>query len=480
MIRELLELGSPGRRAWFIRSGREIVDWIGSGRCALPATQLRPLEAGVGRDMVRAAVEDDYAHLSPSARNVKVAEFHAFLSRISAGDIVLTTAEDLVHLGLITGPPEFAPAASRRGYVVRAVDWRTTDAPLNRVDLPREVAAKLSAEQDVIDLTQFAGELETLMPAELGGEDEQEAELVLRDATADLAMRLCVEQQWLQECVEILRERPQLIFYGSPGTGKTYLAKALAKHLTSPENVTVVQFHPAYTYEDFFEGYRPIPGDAPGQLVYDVVPGPLRRAAEAADKDRSQPHFLIIDEINRADIAKVFGELFFLLEYRDESVRLQYSKPLTAPFALPGNLFIIGTMNTADRSIALLDAALRRRFAFVALRPDREPVAGMLRQWLAARDLSDETARLLARVNTMLADTPLSIGPSHFMNESTYLDKTNGFDPERYDAKLKLLWKTSILPMIEDHYLDEFDEVESEFDLDRLLNEIRAEGESVA
>ena len=106
------------------------------------------------------------------------------------------------------------------------------------------------------------------------------------------------------------------------------------------------------------------------------------RAARAAREDSGEKHFLIIDEINRGQIAKVLGELYFLLEYRDREMNLQYSDK---PFSLPENLYIIGTMNTADRSIALVDLALRRRFYFVEFHPDDEPVKGVLRRWLEAK-----------------------------------------------------------------------------------------------
>ena len=118
--------------------------------------------------------------------------------------------------------------------------------------------------------------------------------------------------------------------------------------------MNIVQFHPSFAYEDFFEGYRPVTsGDS---LAYELKHGPLRQAVQAALEEPESPSVLIVDEINRGDTAKVFGELLFLLEYRDEHVQLQYSPE--EPFSLPRNLFLIGTMNTADRSIALVDAAL--------------------------------------------------------------------------------------------------------------------------
>jgi 5-methylcytosine-specific restriction protein B len=126
----------------------------------------------------------------------------------------------------------------------------------------------------------------------------------------------------------------------------------------------------------------------------------------------------VIDEINRANLAKVFGELYFLLEYRNESIRLQYSPD--KPFRLPPNLFIIGTMNTADRSIAKVDSAMRRRFAFVELHPLTQPVQGLLAWWLARKGLPDWPAKVLDELNTRIEDADAAIGPSYLMDPRIY------------------------------------------------------------
>ena len=179
----------------------------------------------------------------------------------------------------------------------------------------------------------------------------------------------------------LLDIKPQLIFYGPPGTGKTHVARALARLLADGREPTFVQFHASYAYEDFIEGYRPIitEGGAPG---FQCQPGPLLQAVEKAQNEK---HVLIIDEINRANLPRVFGELFFALEYRDQPVQLQYHRSGSIPFTLPKNLIILGTMNTADRGIAQIDAALRRRFHFFPLFPLDSPIAGLLARHLRAR-----------------------------------------------------------------------------------------------
>ena len=267
-----------------------------------------------------------------------------------------------------------------------------------------------------------------------------------------LASKLHLPAGFLHEINALLVDKQQIIFQGPPGTGKTYVAQALARHLAgSEERVTLVQLHPSYAYEDFVQGYRPT---IEGQAGFELRDGPLLRAAERARSDSSNKHFLVIDEINRGNIAKAFGELYFLLEYRDRKMDLQYSDQ---PFSMPPNLYFIGTMNTADRSIALVDLALRRRFYFVDFHPDDEALKDVLHDWLAAKAPGMEwVAEVVERANERLIDDRhAAIGPSYFMRE--------GLD----DEMVELIWRHSVLPYIEERLYGEADRIE-EFDLNSL------------
>ena len=174
----------------------------------------------------------------------------------------------------------------------------------------------------------------------------------------------------LQKIIAGLQDKRQVIFQGPPGTGKTYVAKRIAEHCRDHGGgFKIVQFHPSYSYEDFVEGFRPTL-TAGGQAGFKLTKGPLRLIAEEAEAKPDATFILMIDEINRGNVAKILGELYFLLEYRGDEVNLQYSNE---PFSLPKNLWFIGTMNTTDRSIALVDAALRRRFYFFNFFPDEPP-----------------------------------------------------------------------------------------------------------
>jgi 5-methylcytosine-specific restriction protein B len=267
-----------------------------------------------------------------------------------------------------------------------------------------------------------------------------------------LADELLLDLEWLSETVELLRDKRQIIFYGPPGTGKTYVARKLAEYIAQdPTRVEIVQFHPSYAYEDFVEGYRPTLASDNGAVSFELRAGPLRRLAESA-RESEADWCLVIDEINRGNIAKVFGELYYLLEYRGDEIRLQYGDN----FRLPSNLYIIATMNTADRSIALLDAALRRRFHFVAFFPDQPPIDGLLRRWLShKRPGMEYVADLLDKVNGMLPDRHLQIGPSHFMT------------PRLDDEWLEKIWRGSVLPYIEEQFFDEPERVDA-FRLERI------------
>ncbi|GAA3951604.1 hypothetical protein GCM10023085_37810 [Actinomadura viridis] len=443
------------RRAWLVRDSEQAFRrvWSPTETCSLGEPRLRELVPGTSREAVRAAVDEDLIHLNAPERARLASELHLFLNAIRKDDIVVTNDGANVYLGVVTGDATFD-----NGYLYRKVRWHNRDRPLNFYDdLPSGLSARVrNPDAELINLTDFVADLLPLIGE--GSTEIVSREVRLPDATAELADRLLVPEEWLAECVALLRERPQLIFYGPPGTGKTYLAQALAAHLTGdrPESVQLVQFHPAYSYEDFFEGYRPREGKDK-TITFELVRGPLRRLAAAAKKRPGDPHVLIIDEINRGNLAKIFGELYFLLEYRDRGVNLMYGSDKDDLFTLPDNLFILGTMNTADRSIALVDAAMRRRFAFVELHPGEPPTSEMLARWLERENLPDEPARLLAELNRRIDDRDFRVGPSYLMRRSV---DTN--------AGLERIWRTQILPLLEEFHYGDGTDVRREYGLKAL------------
>jgi len=260
-----------------------------------------------------------------------------------------------------------------------------------------------------------------------------------------LAKETGLDRSVLEGWVRAIERKKQAIVYGPPGTGKTYTAERLARHIAGGTQgfIETVQFHPAYSYEDFIEGIRPkVVGTSnatpDGKLVYVPTPGRFLDFCERA-LTAGGTCVLIIDEINRANLARVLGELMYLLEYRREKIPLSSGKR----FGIPENVRVIGTMNTADRSIALVDHALRRRFAFLALRPNFD----VLRTYHASGGFPvDELIETLKSLNQAIGDTDYEIGITYFLDQDLTLN-------------LPDIWQMEIEPYLEEYFFDRKDQV---------------------
>ena len=448
------ELPAPVKRAWMVRGtsvdGFNLVpEWLREGFVSLSASQISSLDPGADYDELKQAVETAYQHKSYAYRGQRLEELDRFMRRMREGDLVLTPMLGGVYLGEVAGPARFVDSAAPHSNLRRRVRWFNPAEPIEGNKLRAPVPALLQSQAYVVDLTEAYDQLADLIPRRLAPElpvrpPEPKRELRFNAVSTEFAKTVLMDQVDLARIVDLLWERKQVIFYGPPGTGKTYLASKLARQLTEDGAVKLVQFHPSYTYEDFFEGFRPEPGGS-GTLTFKLRAGPFRDFAEVAADNPSTAYILIIDEINRANLAKVFGELYFLLEYRDQSISLQYSPD--KEFILPENLFLIGTMNTADRSISRIDTAMRRRFAFVELDPRIPPVQGLLARWLTEHRLPLDAARLLDELNKRLEDSDAAIGPSYLMKEEIY---------RRVDG-LDRVWQYDIMPLMEDLFYGQRD-----------------------
>lgn len=274
-------------------------------------------------------------------------------------------------------------------------------------------------------------------------------EIDLDVVAKDLAKRVYWPLDRAQRLVGLVERWGRVLFQGPPGTGKTFVAEALGELLTGGEDGRVknVSFHPSYAYEDFVEGIRPVLSEGKS-LAYEVRPGVLLDLADTAKKYPDDQFFLIIDELNRANLPRVFGELLYAIEYRgpEHTFHLPYSG--TENY-LPDNISIIAAMNTADRSIALVDAAIRRRFRHVQFAPDPD----VLKAWLTNNglaDMADHAAGRLVALNDqveLLLDSDRLIGHTYLMRDD--LRKVG----------LGAVWEEDIEPVLREHLFNQREEL---------------------
>ncbi|WP_210518247.1 AAA family ATPase [Hymenobacter terricola] len=272
---------------------------------------------------------------------------------------------------------------------------------------------------------------------------------------AEALAELFIAETALDAALAGLERRRNLLLQGPPGTGKTFLARRLAWLLLGAKDesrIELVQFHPSYGYEDFMLGFRP---DANGR--FHLVPGVLPLLCQRAAADPHRPYFLLIDEVNRGNVPRIFGELLLLLEADKRgpahALRLPYAPPDALRFFVPDNLYVIGTLNLADRSLSPLDYALRRRFAFVELGPQFGPP---LRQFLAARQvpgvLIEQLSTRMAALNQTIADDP-ELGPDFEIGHSYFCQPPPR--PEQATAWLRLIMEQEIGPLLADYWREQ-------------------------
>ena len=271
-------------------------------------------------------------------------------------------------------------------------------------------------------------------------EEENEFEPYTKE---DFLRDVFMDEAVYERLVSILRIKKNLILKGAPGVGKTYAAKRLAYSIMGEQNterVKFVQFHQSYSYEDFVMGYRP--NDSGGFILR---PGIFYKFCKKAEMDPGHDYYFIIDEINRGNLSKIFGELFVLMEAdkREEEVQLAYREEL---FSVPKNLYIIGMLNTADRSLAMIDYALRRRFSFVEMVPAIDKLIK-----LRGIDPTSKLGKLLDEVKNLNDDikgdsslgSGFCIGHSYFCNNEAVTD-----------ANLPNIVEYEIVPMLEEYWFD--------------------------
>ena len=462
--------GEPELRGWLVRGanvhGRNLVpEWLAEGYCSLAYPDLGELPAGRTRSQIDAQLAERQPDLTSKQRSIHVGVLDRFLNQMQPGDIVATVDGTKVYVGTVTGPASWIETPEHLNSRRRPVRWANADAPFTRDQLSSATRDRLSGQMtvstlgaQVAEFAALAGIDPDLDPSEDTPEPPVSEPVVLPEPTAELADELFVDLEWLSETVDLLREKKQIILYGPPGTGKTYLAQELAAIPRRADRwrTSLVQFHPSYSYEDFFEGFRPAAGDDAGTVAFELEDGPLKLLVSEAQQGR-HPR-LRADHRRDQPRQPRQGVRRALLPPgvpRRRSCSLQYSP--TEDFRLPPNLYLIGTMNTADRSIALVDSAMRRRFSWQGLFPGEPPVADMLRRWLHAHGLPADRADLLDALNDRVADRDAAIGPSYLMNPRVGTD-----------TGLARIWKHHIMPLLEERHIGDNVDLHALYGLDAL------------
>jgi len=280
-------------------------------------------------------------------------------------------------------------------------------------------------------------------------EEPQTASAYTRE---ELLADVFITPEILEKALSLLRRKKNLILQGPPGTGKTFFAKRLAWCLMGVKDqrrIQTIQFHQSYAYEDFIQGYRPEDG------TLKLKNGVFFEFASLASIDSGREYVLIIDEINRGNLSKIFGELMLLIEAdkRRESVQLAYGQS-GERFSVPDNLYIIGTMNTADRSLAMVDYALRRRFAFVNIEPNfGEPFRDKLIEVGLNRGVIERIRKKLADVNQLIEKDP-ALGKGFLVGHSYFVVDQK---PDDHEDWLREIFDYEVLPLLEEYWFDNED-----------------------
>ncbi len=424
--------------------------------------------AGDQKDALADLLRQHYPAI-PSLVGRHASQILQFLSRMMPGDRTLAAdGQTILGVGEVAGPYAFDPSTAFPHQ--RPVTWRSqSEWPLAVAEALRmSVGAVRNYRNQVEAERRILEDAGTVKPSPTPPRPTPPPPTdPTPERTAKAIPRLTDVAGIVQS---VLERKGQAILYGPPGTGKTYWALRTARDLAAlrtfgasfdtlsdaqrarvvdgtqgePALVRVTSFHPEYGYEDFIEGYRP-KASIDGHLAFSLVPGVFRRlCADAAARPRDD-FFLVIDEINRGDVPRIFGELLTLLE-RDKRGQAMTLPSSGESFRVPTNVHVIGTMNTADRSIALLDVALRRRFGFVELMPDYRLLRGAV---IAGLPLGPWLEELNARVRRLGGGDARNRQIGHAFLLS-------GRAPITTAEQFSAVMRDDIVPLLEEYCYDDF------------------------
>ena len=364
-----------------------------------------------------------------------------FANKLAINDVIFAKRSNtLVGKGIVTGDYIFDD--SRQEYKnIRTVKW----LQIGEWEHPgKSVAKRLT---DITPYTDYIEKLITIFtPDELDDVDTQPEVDYPEYSSADFLSDVYMSEQDYETLVNVLKMKKNIILQGAPGVGKTFTAKRLAYSIIgakNPDRVQMIQFHQSYSYEDFIEGYRPT------ENGFTIKKGSFYKFCKLAEDDDENDYFFIIDEINRGNLSKIFGELFMLIEKDKRGIELQllYSDE---NFSVPPNVYIIGMMNTADRSLAMLDYALRRRFSFFTMKPGFNTPGFQVYQDSLKSDAFNKLIACVKQLNSKIVED-ISLGEGFCIGHSYFC----GLTPESANTQtLSSIVEYELIPLLKEYWFD--------------------------
>ena len=370
-----------------------------------------------------------------------------FANELRIGDLVYAKKGVSKVIGRGVVESDYIYDSSRREYTnIRRMRWTHN----GEWEHPGQAAMKTLT--DITSYTDYVQKLESLFIKDAPEAPiPEQKEIIYPDYTdSDFLDEVFMDADRYEVLVNLLNAKKNIILQGAPGVGKTFTAKRLAYSIMGKRDasrIMMVQFHQSYSYEDFIMGYRPT------NTGFELTPGPFYQFCKLAQDDDERDYFFIIDEINRGNLSKIFGELLMLIERdkRGEKLRLLYSNEL---FSVPKNIHIIGMMNTADRSLAMIDYALRRRFAFFELEPSFDSV-GFKSIMAESDNLKFNTlVEQIKSLNEFISKDD-SLGDGFRIGHS-YLCTND----EITDEWLNAVVKYELLPLLNEYWFDEHSKID--------------------
>jgi hypothetical protein len=440
------------RRTWLMalgESARYLEPLYAGGLIGIGWNYLGDLTAYASQEAIAEAMRD-HDGVQGSRRNDALACYN-FAKQMKQGDRVFIKrgTETILGAAIVSGDYRFDP--EREDYHhVREVEW-THKGNWTIPGLPVKTLTEFTPYADFV--VQIEALLDGRAPAPARPVVEPQEELRAY-AVEDALDGLFIPRESVERLIQVWRAKKNLILQGPPGVGKSFIARRLAYVLMGkedPSRVQLVQFHQSYAYEDFIQGFRPGTGGG-----FELRDGPFLEFCRRAHDDPEASFVFIIDEINRGNLSKILGETLMLLEADKRSsewaVSLAYANKDAPRFHVPPNVNVLGLMNTADRSLAVVDYALRRRFAFATLEPGiSNPAfrAHLIRSGVT-ESVASRAVSLIGELNEAIGADTVNLGPGFRIGHSFFC-RPPGLG-EDSDAWWRAIVETEILPLLEEYY----------------------------